>query len=100
MATKVRMMKLLQEIKGLAQLSSRRPVPKASGLFLLQMRQHMASATHPRRKLVIPVDLQNLPDIPNPVKITHVNKDIGAADEGSLSQSLSPALGCKNPAPI
>src|SRR5215831_12926693 len=41
MATKVRMIKLLQEIRGLAQISQRRPPAKAPGLFLLQLRSHI-----------------------------------------------------------
>jgi len=73
MAAKVKLMKLLQEIRGLAQITSRRPQPKPPGLFLVQLRSHLNYATTPRRILVIPIDLQDPPDIPHPVKITHVN---------------------------
>jgi len=72
MATKIRIMKLLQEIRGFAQVTNRRPQPKQPGLFLVQLRSHVAHTTSARRKLVIPVNLQELPDIPHPVKITHL----------------------------
>jgi hypothetical protein len=75
MATKIKMMKLLQEIRGMAQITNRRPQPKPPGLFLMQLRSHVMQATIPRRRLVIPVDLQEPPDIPHPVKITHLNGD-------------------------
>jgi hypothetical protein len=72
MATKIKMMKLLQEIRGMAQITNRRPQPKTPGIFLMQLRAHVTNATTPRRRLVIPVDLKDLPDIPTPVKITHL----------------------------
>src|SRR5258708_11902476 len=72
MATKIKLMKMLQEVRGLAQITSRRPPRKLPGLFLLQMRDHVARATGPRRTMIIPIDLQEAPDIPHPVKITHL----------------------------
>jgi hypothetical protein len=80
MATKIKLMKLLQEIRGLAQITQRRPQPKASGLFLVQLRSHLNQATPLRRRFVIPIQQHEPPDIPNPVKITH------------LKPSLSPLL--------
>lgn len=65
----MRVMKLLQEIRGLAQVTQRRPHAKAPGLFLLQLRSHVNQATARRQKLVIPVQMHERPDIPNPVKI-------------------------------
>jgi len=73
MATKIKMMKLLQEIRGFAQITNRRPQPKPPGLFLMQLRSHVLQATSSRRRLTIPIDLQEPPDIPHPVKITHLN---------------------------
>ena len=69
MATKMRVMKLLQEIRGLAQVTQRRPHNRAPGLFLLQLRSHVNQATSRRQRLVIPVQMHEPPDIPNPVKI-------------------------------
>ena len=73
MATKIRIMKLLQEIRGFAQLTYRQPQDRQPGLFLIQLRSHIHNATSPRRRLIIPVDHQDPPDIPHPVKIIHVN---------------------------
>jgi len=72
MAAKIRLMKLLQEIRGFAQITNRRPAPRQPGLFLMQLRSQFTQGSPLRRKLVIPVDLQDLPDIPHPVKITYV----------------------------
>ena len=73
MAAKIRLMKLLQEIRGFAQITNRRPTSRQPGLFLMQLRSQSSQGSPLRRKLVIPVDLQDLPDIPHPVKITYVN---------------------------
>jgi len=72
MAAKVRIMKLLQEIRGLADVTNRRPPTRPSGLFLIQLRSHLAHTSQPRRKLIVCTDAQDLPDVPQPVKITHV----------------------------
>jgi len=72
MAAKVRLMKLLQEIRGLAEITARRPQPRAPGLFLIQLRSHLMHTTHPMRKRIV-VDVQDQADIPYPVKITHLS---------------------------
>jgi hypothetical protein len=69
MATKVRLMKLLQEIRGYAQISQRRQQPKSPGLFLLQLRSHLNQPPR-RRRLIVPIQMHENPDIPSPVKIT------------------------------
>ena len=66
-------MKMLQEIRGLAQITSRRPPAKMPGLFLIQLRSQSPRPTPHRKKVVIPVALKDLPDIPHPVKIIHLN---------------------------
>lgn len=70
MATKVKMLKLLQEIQGYAQITNRRPHQKSPGLFLVQARS--SSNGRSRRRLTIPVDMQDPPDIPTRVRITHL----------------------------
>ena len=75
MAAKVRIMKLLQEMRGLADITSRRPAPRQPGLFLIQLRSHFGSGYLPRRKLTISVEMLDQPDIPHPVKITHIQTD-------------------------
>ncbi len=72
MATKVKIMKMLQEIRGFAQITSRRPPAKLPGLFLVQIRSNAARTNLPRKKVIIPVDLKEPLDIPHPVKITHL----------------------------
>jgi hypothetical protein len=76
MATKVKLMKLLQEIRGFAQLTQRRQQPKPPGLFLLQLRSHLNHTTSQRRRLKIPIQLLEPPDIPNPVKITFIGGNV------------------------
>ena len=72
MAAKVKLMKLLQEIRGLAEITARRPQPRAPGLFLIQLRSHLMQTTHPMRKKIA-VDTLEEVDIPAPVKITHLS---------------------------
>jgi len=72
MAAKVRLFRLLQEIRGLAEISNRRPQSRTPGFFLMQMRSHVVHTTSPGCRRSIAIALQDLPDIPHPVKITHV----------------------------
>ena len=65
-------MKMLQEIQGLAQITSRRPPSKMPGLILIQLRPNGPRTTAQRKKTIIKVDVQEPLDIPNPVKITHL----------------------------
>ena len=73
MAAKVKLMKLLQEMRGLAEITARRPQPRSPGLFLIQLRSHMMSTTHPSRKRIVVDGLEEV-DIPSPVKITHLGQ--------------------------
>jgi len=73
MAAKIKLMKLLQEIRGLAEITARRPQPRAPGLFLIQLRSHLMHTTTPLRKQITVDSLENV-DIPSPVKITHLSR--------------------------
>jgi hypothetical protein len=75
MATKIKLMKLLQEIHAIAEIGRRNPIPKPSPLFLLQLRTHMAETSRPRRRLVVMIDLKDSLDLPHPVPINHVARD-------------------------
>ena len=75
MAAKIRMLKLLQEIRGFAEIVNRCPPPRLPGLLFMQMRSHVIQATLPRRRLKITTDVQDRPDTPHPVKINHVKQD-------------------------
>ena len=73
-------MKMLQEIRGLAQITSRRPPAKLPGLVLIQIRSQGARTNPCRKKVIIPVDVKEPLDIPHPVKITHLQaKSVPAA---------------------
>ena len=72
MATKVKLMKFLQEIRGLTEMRRRLPAPKPSALYLMQLRSHVAEASHARRKLTVSIDLKDSVTLPHPVKINHV----------------------------
>ena len=75
MATKIKFMKLLQEMRGMAELNRRHPTPKPSALYLLQLRAHMAETSQSRRRLTVTVDLKDSLDLPDPVRINHVTPD-------------------------
>jgi hypothetical protein len=79
MATRIKLMKLLQEMQGFADMSSRRPQTRRPGLFLLQMRSHIHRTTLSSRKRTLTVEMQDRPDIPNPVKIVHLAGNTHAA---------------------
>ena len=72
MAAKIRLLKLLQEIRGFAEIANRRPHPRQPGLFLMQLRAHVFNTSQSGYKRMISIDMQDLPDIPHPVKITHL----------------------------
>jgi hypothetical protein len=72
MAAKIKIMKMLQEIRGLAEVTNRRPVPKQPGLFIIQLRSHVHQTTQTRRKQTISIDVIEAAEIAHPVKIRHV----------------------------
>jgi hypothetical protein len=72
MATKIKLMKLLQEIRGFADLSRHNFNPRPSPLYLLQLRSHLAETSRSKYRLTISVDLKDTLSLPHPVKITHL----------------------------
>ncbi len=72
MATKMKLLKMLQEVKGLAQITNRRPAPRPPLLYLMQLRSQEAQTYTPRRRLTI--DAPAIP-APAPIKINHVKTD-------------------------
>ncbi len=75
MADKMKLMKLLQEIRGFAEMSQRRAPSKAPGLVLLQLRSQFNRVPARPRKLRIPIQMRELPDIPKLVKINHIKAE-------------------------
>jgi hypothetical protein len=82
MATKVKLMKFLQEIRGLTEMCRRHPAPKPSALYLMQLRSHVAEASHAKRKLIVTIDLKDSATLPHPVKINYVKP--------TLAQEIAP----------
>jgi hypothetical protein len=71
MATKDKLMRLLQEVRGLAELTNPHPsMREPSPLFLLQMRSHLAETSRSKRRLIVNVD--ELAEFPQTIKITHL----------------------------
>ena len=74
MAAKVRMLKLLQEIRGFADIVNRCPPPRSPGVFVAQMRPHVLQAAMPRRNLRVTTVERDSTDLPHPVKISHLKQ--------------------------
>ncbi len=72
MATKMKLMTFLQEIRGYAQITNRRPTPRPPVLYLIEIRSHPSSPCIPKRRLTITTRPHGEADNPLPVKITHV----------------------------
>jgi hypothetical protein len=73
MATKMKLMKLLQEIRGMTDIVRRDPLPKPTALYLTHLRPHSARPGSFRRRLIVTVDPKDHVPLPEPVKITHRN---------------------------
>jgi len=73
MAAKLKMLKLLQEMRGFAQITNRRPQPRPPGLYLLQLRSHLTGATSPQGKRTLVIDIEE-PQMAQPIKITHLKR--------------------------
>ena len=74
MAMKVKLMKFLQEVRGLAEVTNRRRLPKPPMLYLMELRSHVAGVT-PRHKVVIAVDMKGNSEMPDPVHIKHIKPE-------------------------
>ena len=71
MATKLNMMRCLQQAQGLVEVAWRCPRPQPPGWFLVAVRSSHATA---RRQLNVWIDVQNPSAGPYAVKITHVKE--------------------------
>jgi hypothetical protein len=73
MASKVHLMKFLQEVRGYDLVTNRRPPPRLGATFSLHMRSRTAEANLPvRRKLAISVHPADVSNTPEPVKIVQI----------------------------
>jgi hypothetical protein len=73
MATRVNMMKLLQQARGMAELTGRKPQPRPLGPLLLQVRAPKWKNAGAKQKRIIRINIQDPPDIPHPVDILHLD---------------------------
>lgn len=72
MATTMKLIKMLQEVKGLAQITNRKPAPRPPFLYLVQLRSQAAQVETPRRRLTVEVEAVRPP---LPVKINHIKSE-------------------------
>ena len=79
MATRINIMKLLQETRGFAEITNRQPQGRPLGPILLQSRSVGFRNGALKRKRNIRINMQDPPDIPHPVKITHLPKKAASA---------------------
>lgn len=64
----------------MAQITGRRNPSRQPGLFMMQLRSHVSRTTNGRRRFIIPIDLKNPVDIPDPVKIIHIKTNGSSAE--------------------
>ena len=69
MATTMKLLKMLQESQGLAQITNRKPAPRPPLLYLMQLRSQNNQAVTPRRRLTIETEALRAP---LPIKINHI----------------------------
>lgn len=75
MAKKVILMKLLQELRGYANVTNRRPAPPNSLVYLMQLRQrNQVRGSRSQQRLAITAQWQNPGESPSPIKIKHVTE--------------------------
>ena len=72
MATKMNMLKLLQEVRGFAQFASRPAEPRPAGPLLLGFRGPSRRRRASRQKQILKIHMKEPTDIPHPVRITHL----------------------------
>jgi hypothetical protein len=75
MAMKLKMIRLISEYRGYAEVTNRRPKPKRPFLYLLQMRAQSSQVSAEKRRLVVESAEQAVLNAPLPVKINHVKGD-------------------------
>lgn len=85
MAGKVNVMKLLQELRGLAEFTSRRAPSKLPPLPAAYWRSQVSRMAQVRRKRTIRITAPIHGDIPDPVKIVHLRGKSPASPDSPAS---------------
>ena len=70
MAAKIDTMKLLQEIRGYAEIGYRRPPPTPLGALMAQLRPHILRAAVPRPRRFLRIEMRESQELA--VKINHL----------------------------
>jgi len=78
------MLKLLQEIRGFADVTNRRPKARSAGPVLTQMRPPVIQAVLPRRKLSVAMGKEESTNLPHPVRINHLKPTAAPAATGPV----------------
>jgi hypothetical protein len=79
MAAKMNISKLLQEIRGFAEISNRRSQRRSPELRLALVGSRVFRSALRKRRLSIRIDMQDRTDTPYRVKINYVKPDPGPA---------------------
>ena len=69
----MKMMKLDQEMRGLAEITNRRPQNRQPVPAVLEVRPPNRRGAAFKRKRLIQIQIQDPPDIPHPVKIKYLD---------------------------
>jgi hypothetical protein len=72
MATRINMLKLLQEVRGFAQFAHGPSAPRQAGPLFLEFRGSGRRKAVLRRKISLRIQMQEPIDIPHPVTIRHI----------------------------
>jgi len=78
MAAKLRILKMLHEIRGFALVTNRQPPARSPALVTTPLRSQVLQAALPRRRLSIRTAGEDLPEAARPVRIVHVKPDSSA----------------------
>jgi hypothetical protein len=73
MATRVNMMKMLQQVRGMAELTGRKPQTRLVGPLLLQVHAPKWKNAGAKQRRIIRISIQEPPDIPQSVAILHLD---------------------------
>ena len=84
MATKIKLMKLLQEMRGFSEFGRRATTSRPSNLYLWQLRSHLTETSRSKRRLIVTVDMKDNTNIPHPVKIKYIEPTLPDETQSSL----------------
>ncbi len=85
MATRMKMLKLIEEMRGFDDFANRRaPARPQPGLLALPLRMPFQKGAPPKRKRVIAIRMQGALDIPHEVKVTVLPQVTASLSQNSL----------------